>query len=81
MIRALSLFKIEQKKFQLVIDDLRKIPQISKITLLTGDFDGILEIKINDMEELFNLFVAKIDNIDGIKETNTHVIMKEFETD
>jgi DNA-binding Lrp family transcriptional regulator len=79
-IKALSLIRIQSKYSEKVIESLRKIEEIDSITLLTGEFDGILEIKIEEMEELYKIF-EKIDKIEGINETNTHVVMKEFISD
>ncbi|MHA1821792.1 MAG: Lrp/AsnC ligand binding domain-containing protein [Promethearchaeota archaeon] len=76
---ALSLIKIEPKKLKNVVEQLKNIKLIKRITLLTGEFDGILEIHIDDMDELFEFFASKIDTIDGIKTTNTHIVMKRFE--
>jgi DNA-binding Lrp family transcriptional regulator len=45
---------------------------------LTGDYDILAEIEVESSEELFELFAKKIDVIEGIVNTNTHVVMKEF---
>jgi DNA-binding Lrp family transcriptional regulator len=62
-----------------VIEELRKIPQIKKIMYLTGDYDILIEIEVENSEELFEIFANKIDLIQGITVSNTHVIMKSWE--
>jgi len=77
-ITAMSLIKIESKKSAESLAELKKVKQIKNIIFLTGEFDGILEIEVDTMEELYQAFFDNIDKIEGIKETNTHVVMKKF---
>ena len=46
---------------------------------LTGDYDLLAEIEVETSEQLFDIFSEKIDLIDGIIASNTHVIMKAWE--
>ena len=62
-----------------VIEKLNKIPEIKKVLSLTGDYDVAAEIEVESSEELYESFANKIDQIDGIVETNTFVIMKSWE--
>ncbi|MHA1340253.1 MAG: Lrp/AsnC family transcriptional regulator [Promethearchaeota archaeon] len=80
-IKAISIVKVEQRKFKQVKEELEKIKEIKRILLLSGEFDIILEIEIADPEDLWNLFVDKIDIIEGIIETNTHVVIKEVNSE
>ena len=62
-----------------VIEELKKIKQIKKIMSLTGDYDLLAEIEVETSEELFDVFANQIDLIEGIVQSNTHVIMKSWE--
>ena len=62
-----------------VIEQFNEIPEIKKVFSLTGDYDVVAEIEVESTDELYESFANKIDNIDGIIETNTHVIMKSWE--
>ncbi len=62
-----------------VIGQLNEIPEIKKVFSLTGDYDVVAEIEVESSEELYDSFANKIDHIEGIIETNTHVIMKSWE--
>ena len=46
---------------------------------LTGDYDLLAEIEVETSEELFDIFANQIDLIEGIVQSNTHVIMKSWE--
>ena len=61
-----------------VIEQFNEIPEIKKVFSLTGDYDVVAEIEVESTDELYESFANKIDNIDGIIETNTHVIMKSW---
>ena len=60
------------------IEELKKIPQITKVMSLTGDYDALAEIIVETPEELYEIFANKIDMINGITASNTHMVMKEF---
>ena len=78
-LRALILCKLGINVINNVIDSLNQIPQIKKIMSETGDYDLICEIEADTSEKLFEIFSKKIDLIEGIIESNTHVIMKSWE--
>ena len=77
-IKAIILCKLGINVIKSVIEDLKKIPQITKVMSLTGDYDLLAEAVVETPEELYEIFVNKIDMIDGITVSNTHMVMKEF---
>ncbi len=77
-ITAMIFFTIKHNSFKTVVDALKKIPEITKLTSVTGDYDLIAEIQVDQMEQLHEVFVNKIDPNEGIVNTVTAVIMKEL---
>ncbi|MFX0019574.1 MAG: Lrp/AsnC family transcriptional regulator [Promethearchaeota archaeon] len=77
-IKAIILCKLGISVIKPVIEELKKVPQITKIMSLTGDYDVLAEIVVETPEELYQIFADKIDMIQGIEESNTHMVMKEF---
>jgi len=77
--RAIILCKLGINVIKKVIEELKAIPEIKKVMSLTGDYDLLAEIEVETSEELFDIFSEKIDLIDGIIASNTHVIMKAWE--
>ncbi len=61
-----------------VIEQFKEIPEIKRVFSLTGEYDVLAEIEVESSEELYESFAKKIDPIEGIIKTNTHVIMKSF---
>ena len=77
--RAIILCKLGINVIKKVIEELKAIPEIKKVMSLTGDYDLMAEIKVETSEQLFDIFSEKIDLIQGITVSNTHVIMKSWE--
>ena len=78
-IRAVMFCKLGLSVINKVIEELKKINQIKTIMSLTGDYDLLAEIEVETSEELFDVFANQIDLIEGIVQSNTHVIMKSWE--
>ena len=76
---AISLFKLGLSVIKHVIEELKSIPQIKKVMSLTGDYDVLAEIEVETPEELYDLFANKIDLIQGISSSNTHMVMRAWE--
>ena len=77
--RAIILCKLGINVIKKVIEEIKLIPQITKVMSLTGDYDLLAEIEVETSEELYEIFSEKIDLIDGIIASNTHVVMKAWE--
>ena len=78
MIKAYTVLKIKVGMTKAVIDQLMPNKEIREISNVTGVWDLMLEIQAEEMEALNDLIVEKIDLIDGILETNTFVVLKEY---
>jgi len=78
-IKAAIFIQVTHSAMAKVIEEFNKIPEIKKVFALTGDYDILAEIEVENTDELYNAFSKKIDTIEGIVNTNTHVIMKAFE--
>jgi DNA-binding Lrp family transcriptional regulator len=76
---AKIFIQIEHDAMVKVVEKLKDIPQIKKLFALTGDYDLLAEVEIESSEELYDIFAKKIDTIEGIEKTNTHIVMKSWE--
>jgi DNA-binding Lrp family transcriptional regulator len=77
-VKALIFCKVHHKEMTKVLNAFKEIPEIKKVFSLTGDYDILAEIEVDNTEELYESFANRIDLIEGIIKTNTHIIMKEF---
>jgi len=78
-IKALIFCQVHHKAMAKVIEEFKKIPEIKKVFSLTGDYDVLAEIEVETPEELFDVFANKIDLIQGISSSNTHMVMRAWE--
>ncbi|MEJ2249844.1 MAG: Lrp/AsnC ligand binding domain-containing protein [Candidatus Lokiarchaeota archaeon] len=79
MITAIILCKLGINVIPQVIKNLEQINEIKTIMSVTGIYDLIIEIEVDTTEKLYEVFANKIDQIEGIVESNTHVVMKSWE--
>ncbi len=77
-VKALIFCKVHHKEMTNVLNEFKKISEIKKVFSLTGDYDILAEIDVESTDDLYKSFSNKIDLIDGIIKTNTHIVMKEF---
>lgn len=77
-INAHCFIRIKPGKVEDVVEGIRKIPGIKYISITAGDWDGVMEIEVEHMSELYELY-KKIERVEGIVATNTHIVMKRFE--
>ena len=59
------------------IKEMRKIPDISKISVVAGDYDIVVRVQVTKLENLLKV-TDKIHVIKGVKKTTTQVIEKEI---
>ena len=69
---------LHHEKSEEVLEKLQELTQIKHYSVVTGEYDGVIEIEVAQMSELYELY-KRIDKIPGIKSTNTHVVMKRID--
>jgi len=77
MINAYILISMRPGKTDSIIKQMRKIEDVEKISVVAGDFDIVVRVKVKNLEKLLKV-TDKIQLIDGVKKTNTQVIEKEI---
>ena len=80
MIIAYIMINVEVGKMMQVIEDLKKIEHIESIAAVAGEYDIIVRVHVNSLEELFML-TEEIHKIEGIVRTTTHIVEKEFKSE
>ena len=75
LVRAHVLIKVAQKLTGSTITLLRKIPEITALHAISGEYDLIAVVTAETMEKLSTL-LDEIANLDGIERTNSSVILE-----
>jgi Lrp/AsnC family leucine-responsive transcriptional regulator len=73
----LKILKQKNKTQQDIKKELEKIYCTEKASIVTGESDIIMFVRVSDIEELNKVILSKIQLIDGISDTKTFVVMQE----
>jgi len=79
-LRSLIFLTVDVKKYNRVIEELSKLPQIKVIYDITGEWTFALEVLAKDHIELSDL-LDKIGSIDGVQQTSTAVVLRVIKED
>ena len=60
-----------------VVTEMRKIENITKISVVAGEFDIVVRVQVKSLDKLLKV-TDKIQLINGVKKTTTQVIEKEI---
>ena len=77
MINAYILISLRPGKSNRIIEEMRKIENVEKISVVAGEYDIVVRVHVKTLEKLLNV-TDKLQLIDGVKKTNTQVIEKEI---
>lgn len=77
-ITAFCFLQIERTKRRAVQETLVQIPEVKAFYRLTGDYNGLIEIEADNTDGIYALYSQHIDNLEGILETYTQVVIKKF---
>ncbi len=77
MIKAYILVRTRVGKLEEVLKKAKEIENVENISVVSGDYDMIIKVKVNNLEDLMKL-TDKLHLINGIKQTVTYVIEKEI---
>ncbi|KYK31920.1 MAG: hypothetical protein AYK22_07625 [Thermoplasmatales archaeon SG8-52-3] len=77
MINAYILIHISPGNTDKIINQLRKIENIAKISVVAGEYDIVARVQVKSLERLLKT-TDKIQMIKGVSKTTTQVIEKEI---
>jgi DNA-binding Lrp family transcriptional regulator len=77
MITAYILINQKPGDSDRIIEEMRKIENVEKISVVAGEFDIIVRVGIKSLDKLLKV-TNKIQMIDGVEETTTQIIEKEI---
>lgn len=75
-VRAYILLNIEAGHISSVIDEVSKIEEVVEAYPITGDYDAIACIEVDDVANMKKAIADSIQNIKGVKKSTTHVAFK-----
>ena len=79
MINAYILINMEPGDSDKAINEMRKIENVVKISVVAGEYDIVVRVQVKQLENLLKV-TNKIQMIKGVVKTTTQVIEKEITT-
>jgi Lrp/AsnC family transcriptional regulator for asnA, asnC and gidA len=73
----LGIYLMKSSLYYQVVEELRKIPEITKIHYTTGDYNIFIKIHCKDTKHLRDVLHDKIQKVDGIERTETFISLEE----
>ena len=77
MINAYILIAMRPGNSDKPIKDMRKLKNVEKISVVAGEYDIVIRVQVENLEELLEV-TNEIQMVDGVKKTTTQVIEKEI---
>ena len=77
MINAYILINMKPGDTDYSINEMRKIENVVKISVVTGEYDIVVRTQVKTLDQLLKV-TNKIQMIDGVMKTTTQVIEKEI---
>jgi DNA-binding Lrp family transcriptional regulator len=70
----LNLF-VESKELENVTESLLKLPEVTDVYEVTGEYDIVVQLKVGNIMEFRELLKNKVLKIDGVKSTVSSVVL------
>jgi DNA-binding Lrp family transcriptional regulator len=77
MINAYILTMMKPGNAQKAIEEMKNIDHVEKISVVAGEFDIVVRVRVHDLEQLLDL-TNKLQMINGVEKTTTQIIEKEI---
>ncbi|MDI6840847.1 MAG: Lrp/AsnC ligand binding domain-containing protein [bacterium] len=74
-VSAYVLIKLRVGRAEEVLREVRKLPNVKEAHMVTGIYDIIATIKVNDLKELGEVVAEKIHEIEGVSSTVTCIVV------
>lgn len=78
VISAYILIDVKIGYTEKVISALRNIDELELLSVVTGEYDIIIRVTLEDLDSLYQLMINKVDPVEGVNETITSVVEKDF---
>lgn len=74
-IQAYILVNIKPGRVVPVVEELQRLQGVKEAYPITGRYDAIVHAEVNDIKEIKGMMIEQIHNIDGVKDTSTHIVL------
>lgn len=78
MITAIVLIRADVARIPEVAERIVEVPQVSEVYSVTGECDLIAMIRVRQHEDLAEVIPGRLNKIEGITHTETHVSFRTY---
>ena len=75
-IRILTFMKIRLGKIQTAYQKVQEIPEVKEVFAITGEYDLAIILEGESGDKLHEIFAGKLDELEGLIESHSHLVMK-----
>ncbi len=78
MVTAIVLIRAEVNRIPETAETIAQIPQVTEVYSVTGEFDLVAMVRVRAHEELADLIPGRINKVDGVTHTETHIAFRTY---
>lgn len=78
MITAIVLINAEVDRIPEVAEAVADVPGVSEVYSVTGEFDLIAMVRVRQHDELAAVIPGKLNKVDGVLSTETHIAFRAY---
>jgi DNA-binding Lrp family transcriptional regulator len=78
VVTAIVLIKADIQQIPEVAETIARIPQVSEVYSVTGEFDLVALVRVRAHEELADVIPGRLNKVDGVTATETHIAFRTY---
>lgn len=78
MVTAIVLIKADVARIPETAETIAKIPQVSEVYSVTGEFDLVAMVRVRGHDELADVIPGNVNKIPGVTHTETHIAFRAY---
>lgn len=71
MVKAYVLMTCETGSIQGVVEEMQEFVEVVEATAVTGEYDVIAKLEVEEVDELLKIVAGKIHGLPGVEDTTT----------
>jgi DNA-binding Lrp family transcriptional regulator len=80
-ITAIIIIQTESEKHESVKEELSKLEEVSEVYSVSGEYDILIKVWVQGIEELNQLINTKIRSVDGVEDLTEMIVMERVKED
>lgn len=78
MITAIVLINADTDRIPEVAESLADLDGVSEVFSVTGEFDIVAIVRVHQHEDLAQVIPGKVNKVDGVRSTETHIAFRTY---